>query len=76
MDIKENETKRERFRRLVEYRTNLVIERLRVLGNCANTITYDYTDEEVDKVFSAIEKEVSKVKAKFRISKEKEKFTL
>lgn len=67
------EDKRDRFMRLAEYRTNEVLKRLRVLGNCANKATYDYKQEEVVKMFEAIEEELLRVKTKFKNSK-KEKF--
>lgn len=57
--------KREAFRRLASQRTNAVLERLRILGNCANRQLYEYSDEEIRKIFAAIEKEVRLVKAKF-----------
>jgi len=60
-----NERKKEAFRRLAAQRTNGVLERLRVLGNCANRQLYDYSEEDVRKIFTAIEREVRLVKAKF-----------
>jgi hypothetical protein len=63
------ETKREAFRRLASQRTNAVIERIRVLGHCSNPQLYEYTDEDVKKIFRAIEAEVKSVKAKFNGSK-------
>ena len=71
------EEKRERFKRLAAMRTNVVLDRLRVLGNCANHSVYEYTEEEVRKIFMAIEEELQKTKAKFNPSKDKKKsFTL
>lgn len=58
--------KREAFLRLAEKRTNAVIEKVRVLSNCSNRYAYDYADEDVAKIFSAIEAEVRSAKAKFR----------
>jgi len=70
-----NETKRERFRRLAALRTNEVLRRLRVLGNCANRSAYEYTEDEVNKIFSEIDKRMKEIKAKFHFSK-KEEFKL
>lgn len=70
-----NETARDRFKRLATLRTNTVLERLRVLGNCANRQVYEYTKEDIDKIFSAIEKAMRETKAKFRVPN-KEKFKL
>jgi hypothetical protein len=67
-----NETKRDKFKRLAEYRTNEVLNKLKVLGNCANRQAYEYDKGEIDKIFNAIEKAVKEVKAKFDFSKERE----
>ncbi len=64
--------KRERFKRLAVYRTNEVLKRLRVLGNCSNRSAYEYTEEEINKIFSEIERKVKEVRAKFHFPKEKE----
>ena len=60
-----NETKREKFVRLAEARTNKIIDMLQLLGNCSNSSTYEYTQQDVDKIFSAIEAEVREAKKKF-----------
>jgi len=70
-----NESKRERFRRLAALRANEVLRRLKVLGNCANRSAYEYTEEEVNKIFSEIDKRTKEIKAKFHFSK-KEDFKL
>lgn len=59
------ETKRERFVRLAEARTNKIINMIKLLGNCSNKTNYDYTDEDVRKIFAAIDKELKITKAKF-----------
>jgi len=64
--------KRERFKRLATQRTNIVLKRLKVLGNCANRSAYTYTEEEVNKIFSEIERRVRETKAKFHFPKNKE----
>ena len=70
---KENQNiKRERFKRLAVYRTNEVLKRIKVLGNCANRSAYTYTEEEINKIFSEIERNTRETKAKFRFSKNKE----
>lgn len=67
-----NESKKEKFRRLAEHRTNEVMVKLQILGNCANRQAYDYDEEEIDKIFNAIEKVIKEVKAKFDFPKERE----
>lgn len=64
--------KKERFKRLAVYRTNEVLKRLKILGNCANRSAYSYTEEEINKIFLAIERKVKEIKAKFHFPKEKE----
>lgn len=68
--------KKERFKRLATYRTNEVLKRLKVLGNCANRSAYEYSEGEVNKIFSTIEKRLKEIKSKFRYSKKPEEFTL
>lgn len=65
MAQKESESKRERFVRLAEARTNKIIDMLQLLGNCSNTSTYEYTQQDIDQIFSAIETEVREAKKKY-----------
>ena len=75
---KERETKREKFVRLAEARTNKIIDMLQLLGHCSNSSAYDYSQEDVDKIFSAIESEVKEARKKFNKieSKKSTRFTL
>ncbi len=70
--IPDNETPEERFKRLATYRTKEVLDRLRVLGHCANRQNYTYSKDQVNKMFSAIEKRMREVKGKFYFPKEDE----
>lgn len=70
-------TKRERFVKIAENRTNRILDQLRLLGNCSNRHNYEYSDEDVRKIFSAIEKEVRNAKGRFSgQDPESQKFTL
>lgn len=69
------ETSHDRFIRLATKRTNVLLEKLRVLGNCANRSIYDYSESEVNKIFNVIEQELKAVKSKFQ-TKRSRKFTL
>lgn len=75
---KANESKRERFVRLAENRTNKIINMVQLLGNCSNTSTYEYTDSDIEKIFNAIENSVRDAKRKFSKSEATKttKFTL
>jgi len=66
------EEKRERFKRLATQRTNAVLLKLKVLSNCSNRSAYEYTEEEVNKIFSEIDRRIKEAKAKFHFSKSKE----
>lgn len=71
------EKKREKFVRLAEARTNKIIEMLRLLGNCSSKANYEYTDDDIRKIFSTIDKEVKNTKNRFLgIDGKEERFTL
>ena len=56
---KENESKRDRFVRLAENRTNKIINMVQLLGNCANTSIYEYSDTDVERSQKKIRKKRS-----------------
>ena len=64
--------KRAKFKNLATKRTNIILKRLKVLGNCANRSTYAYNEDEIKKIFSTIENKLREVKAKFHFPKDKE----
>lgn len=59
------ETREQRFRRVATRRTNEILNRLRILGNCSNKSAYSYSEEDVQKIFTAIDRDLRSVKAKF-----------
>ena len=69
------ETKDERFKRIAAKRTNDVLEKIRILGNCSNRSSYKYTAEEINKIFSEIDKQLKLTKARF-MSGKRERFKL
>jgi hypothetical protein len=71
----DNETPEQRFKRLAILRTNAVLDRLRILGNLSNRQMYKYSEGDLDKIFSAINKQIKEVRAKFNTQKQ-EKFKL
>ncbi len=70
-----NESRNERFKRIAAKRTNEVLDKIRILGNCANKSSYDYSNEEINKIFSEIDKQLKITKAKF-MSGKRERFEL
>ncbi len=71
------ESKRNRFVRIVENRTNKILDMLRLLANCSNKSNYEYTDEDIRQIFSVIEKEVKTTRNAFLgIESNEERFVL
>ena len=68
------ESRKDRFNRLATRRTNEIIDKIRILGNCSNKSTYEYSEEQISKIFRAIDTELKSTKSKF--SSNKKKFTL
>ena len=73
--VSNNETPEERFKRIDTVRTNAVLDRLRILGNLRNMQIYSYSEEDIERIFSAINKQIREVRAKFNSHKQ-EKFKL
>ena len=73
--VNDNETPEERFKRIATLRTNAVLDRLRILGNLSNRQMYSYSEQDIKKIFSAIDKQIKEVRAKFN-SQKQEKFKL
>ena len=59
------ETKRDRFVRLANYRTSEAMKVLRRIGNLSNKQLYDYESKDVYRMFATIEKRLKESKAKF-----------
>lgn len=76
MNTKISQNKRERFKRLAATRTNEVLKRVKILSNCANRSAYDYSEEEIVKIFSAIEKSIKEARSKFYFPNQKINFKL
>jgi len=71
------ENKRERFVRIVEARTNKILDMLRLLANCANKSNYEYDEEDIKQIFAAIDKEVKATKNAFLgLESKEERFSL
>ena len=71
------ETKRERFIRIAEARTNKILDMLKLLSNCSNKANYDYVEDDVKQIFTIIEKEVKEAKNAFLgLDSKQERFML
>ena len=67
-----DETPRQRFVRLASLRTNEILKRLKILGNCSNRRLYEYDAKDIYKIFDEIEKKVGEIKTRFLDAKERE----
>lgn len=72
------ENKKNNFKRIAENRVNKIIDMIGLLGNLSNSSFYEYTDEQIETIFNAIENELEKQKQKFVKKKDgrKKKFEL
>ena len=61
---KQKESSQERFKRIAEKRVNKALNVIRTLGNCANKRVYGYTDEQIDKIFDTLQKQLEKTRGK------------
>lgn len=64
-----NEDKHTKFLRLAQLRGERVIKDLQLIANLSNRNNYEYSDEEVKALFSAVEEELKL--AKFSFTKRK-----
>ena len=64
--LEEEETKEDKFHRIASARTSKVLDSLRILGHCSNLSTYEYTEVEVDKMFTAIRRKLDSIENNFR----------
>lgn len=72
----ENE-KQDNFKRIAESRTNKIINGITSLGNLSNSSYYEYTPEQIDAIFQAIQNELDIQRCKFdETAKIKKKFRL
>lgn len=69
--------RQENFKRIAESRTNKIINSISLLGNLSNKSYYDYTQEQIESIFDAIQEELDKQRNRFSDKDEpKKKFRL
>lgn len=56
------ENKKENFKRISENRVSKILNLLSQLTNLSNSSYYEYTDEDIEKIFKAISDEAKKSK--------------
>lgn len=71
--------KRSRFVELGQARVTKATQMLRLIGNLANPNNYEYSEDDVQKIFSALDAETKLLKARFQTAlskKAKDEFKL
>ncbi len=65
--------KKANFVRIAEARTNKIIESIALLGNLSNSSYYEYSPDQIDAMFSAIQEELDNQRKRFADSGPKKK---
>jgi hypothetical protein len=70
-------TKRERFESVASQRVQIILDRLDTLSKCSNTNNYEYSENDVNKMFRAIKEKLRNVESTFyqKSSKRKNVFS-
>ena len=58
--------KDERFKKIASRRVQEILDKMRLLRNCANKSNYNYTDEQVSKILKTIESQWNTVRQEFK----------
>jgi len=66
-----NEDKHEKFKRIATKRVNEILTKIDTLGNCSNKSNYSYEEEDIQKIFKAIDLKLKETKSLFKTKKEK-----
>jgi light-regulated signal transduction histidine kinase (bacteriophytochrome) len=62
---KKSENKQQRFNRVVEKRVQNVLDSMRRLSQCSNRRMYEWNDEQLMKIWSAIDTELESCKQSY-----------
>lgn len=60
--------RREKFVRLAEQRVNRALREIRLIGNLSNRSAYESTEDDVKKIFRALQKELDVARGRFENS--------
>jgi len=69
-------TKADAFKKVAEKRTIRVLDSLRLLRQCANRRSYEYTDSQVSKIFREIRGALRETEQSFKDGSRKTQFKL
>ena len=62
------ETKEQRFTRIAEKRVQQVLDSIKTLSQCANKRMYRWNEDQLTKIWRAIEQELKKCRERFETS--------
>jgi len=68
----DNDTKNERFKRLAKQRGERALKDIHLIGNLSNRNNYDYSEQEIKKLFSILDDELKSAKSKFDTKRKRE----
>lgn len=66
------EDDRAKFVKLASSRVSKALKDIQLIGNLSNRSNYDYTDEDVTKIFKALQEELASCRRKFENSRKKD----
>ena len=74
--MEKRKSRRERFEDVAQRRTNNALNSIRLIANCANKHNYEYSRDDVQKIISALKREVSDLQSAFNSNQTKGDFKL
>lgn len=60
-----NDMKHERFIKVAEHRMDMLIRNFQKLGDCAAKASYEYTEEEVERIFAELDHQIRLLRDRF-----------
>lgn len=74
----EKSKRRERFEKVASKRVQKLLDQIELVGNCSSKVNYEYSDQDVEKMFSTIEEHLKQARSRFGSTgpaKEEKKFS-
>ena len=68
--------KRHRFEKVATKRIDKILHTLDLLGNCSNTYNYEYTEQDVAKIFKTLNTKLNEIKGLYNHKLNNQKFKL
>ena len=62
----------DKFKKLAEGRVSSALKAIQLIGNLSNRSNYDYSEEDVAKIFKALQDELSACKKRFELAAKKQ----